>query len=141
MLGSKTFFVVGIILIAVGLVLQSGATGAVKAVKLSSKLVGAVSGSSPTAGTGPARSAETPAPGGSGLPWTRPCRGGADHRLSPKGATTPQSPKPRSAPAELPVGGPVDLPPRHALPVGRRTPLGHLEVPEGSGQPPVELAP
>ena len=69
MLGSKTFFVVGIVLIAVGLVLQSGATGAVKAVKLSSKLVGgAVSGSSPAAGTGPARSAETPAPGGSGLP-------------------------------------------------------------------------
>ena len=61
MLGSKTLFVVGIILIAIGLVLQSGATGAVKAVKLSSKLVGgAVTGSAPAAG--PSRAEETPDP-------------------------------------------------------------------------------
>jgi hypothetical protein len=39
MLGSHALFIPGIILIAVGFGLQSGATGAVKAVKMSSKLV------------------------------------------------------------------------------------------------------
>lgn len=39
MLGSRALFIPGIILIAVGFGLQSGATGAVKAVKMSSKLV------------------------------------------------------------------------------------------------------
>jgi hypothetical protein len=40
LLGSKTFFVLGIILFAVGLTLQAGATGAVKTIKMSAKLVG-----------------------------------------------------------------------------------------------------
>jgi magnesium-transporting ATPase (P-type) len=39
LLGTHNFFVPGIILIVVGFALQSGATGAVKAVKMSSKLV------------------------------------------------------------------------------------------------------
>jgi hypothetical protein len=42
MLGSHTLFVLGIILFAVGLTLQAGATGAVKAVKMSAKLVSGV---------------------------------------------------------------------------------------------------
>jgi len=53
MLGSRTLFVAGIILIAIGLVLQSGATGAVKAVKLSSKLVGGDRGSGASVATDP----------------------------------------------------------------------------------------
>jgi hypothetical protein len=40
MLGSSTFFVLGIILFAVGITLQAGATGAVKTIKMSAKLVG-----------------------------------------------------------------------------------------------------
>ena len=41
MLGwSSTFFVLGIILFAIGLTLQAGATGAVKTIKMSAKLVG-----------------------------------------------------------------------------------------------------
>jgi hypothetical protein len=39
LLGTHTFFVLGVVLLAVGLSLQSGATGAVKAIKMSSKLV------------------------------------------------------------------------------------------------------
>ena len=39
LLGSSTFFVLGVILFAVGLTLQAGATGAVKTVKMSAKLV------------------------------------------------------------------------------------------------------
>jgi hypothetical protein len=39
MLGSHWLFIPAIVVIAVGVILQSGATGAVKAVKLSSKLV------------------------------------------------------------------------------------------------------
>jgi hypothetical protein len=39
MLGSSTFFVAGIIVFAVGLTLQAGATGAVKTIKMSAKLV------------------------------------------------------------------------------------------------------
>lgn len=39
MLGSDTLFVLGIILLAAGLILQAGATGAVKAIKMSAKLV------------------------------------------------------------------------------------------------------
>ena len=40
MLGwSQTFFILGIILFAIGLTLQAGATGAVKAIKMSAKLV------------------------------------------------------------------------------------------------------
>jgi magnesium-transporting ATPase (P-type) len=42
MLGwSRTFFFLGCVLIAIGFTLQAGATGAVKAVKMSAKLVGA----------------------------------------------------------------------------------------------------
>ncbi len=40
LLGSKTFFVLGVILFAVGLTLQAGATGAVKTIKMSAKLIG-----------------------------------------------------------------------------------------------------
>ena len=40
LLGSPTFLVLGIILLAVGLTLQAGATGAVKAIKMSAKLAG-----------------------------------------------------------------------------------------------------
>jgi len=40
LLGSKTFFFLGVILFAVGLTLQAGATGAVKTIKMSAKLVG-----------------------------------------------------------------------------------------------------
>jgi len=39
MLGSKTLFVLGIVVFAVGLILWAGATGAVKTVKMSAKLV------------------------------------------------------------------------------------------------------
>ncbi len=39
MLGSHTFFIPGCIALAIGLTLQAGATGAVKAVKMSAKLV------------------------------------------------------------------------------------------------------
>ena len=39
LLGSKTFFIVGVILLALGLTLQAGATGAIKAIKMSAKLV------------------------------------------------------------------------------------------------------
>ena len=39
MLGSHTLFVLGIILFAVGLTLQAGATGAVKTIKMSAKLI------------------------------------------------------------------------------------------------------
>ena len=39
MLGSKTLFVLGVILLVVGLTLQAGATGAVKTIKMSAKLV------------------------------------------------------------------------------------------------------
>ena len=39
LLGSHTLFAVGVILFAAGLTLQAGATGAVKTVKMSAKLV------------------------------------------------------------------------------------------------------
>jgi hypothetical protein len=39
LLGSRTFFVLGVILLIVGLTLQAGATGAVKAIKVSAKLM------------------------------------------------------------------------------------------------------
>ena len=39
MLGSHTLFFLGIVLLSVGLVLEAGATSAVKAVKMSAKLV------------------------------------------------------------------------------------------------------
>ena len=51
MLGSKALFIPGIIVIAVGFTLQAGATGAVKAVKMSAKLV---AGTRPDAGEAPA---------------------------------------------------------------------------------------
>ena len=47
LLGTHTFFVLGVILLVLGFSLQSGATGAVKAVKMSSKLV---AGNAPTGG-------------------------------------------------------------------------------------------
>ncbi len=39
MLGSKVLFVLGIAFIVIGFTLQAGATGAVKAVKMSAKLI------------------------------------------------------------------------------------------------------
>jgi hypothetical protein len=50
LLGSNTLFILGIILLTVGLTLQAGATGAVKTVKMSAKLV---SGRPVTDGQGP----------------------------------------------------------------------------------------
>lgn len=47
LLGSPTLFALGIVLIVVGLILQSGATGAVKAVKMSSKLVATTPSATP----------------------------------------------------------------------------------------------
>ncbi len=38
MLGSKTLFVFGVILLVIGFTLQAGATGSVKAIKMSAKL-------------------------------------------------------------------------------------------------------
>ena len=58
MLGSNTFFILGIIVFAVGLTLQAGATGAVKTVKMSAKLV---SGHNPVGNQAP--SDDTPRPG------------------------------------------------------------------------------
>jgi hypothetical protein len=49
MLGSKTLLVPGIILVAIGVTLQSGATGAVRAIKMSATLTPPASGSSRTA--------------------------------------------------------------------------------------------
>ncbi|MGO9877557.1 MAG: hypothetical protein ACLPVY_27620 [Acidimicrobiia bacterium] len=54
MLGSKTLFVVGIVVLALGLTLQAGATGAVKAIKMSAKLVaGQNAQTNPPRGSGP----------------------------------------------------------------------------------------
>ncbi|HYA67218.1 MAG TPA: hypothetical protein VED63_00660, partial [Acidimicrobiales bacterium] len=39
LLGSRTFFALGIVLVSVGVVLQAGATSAVKTIKMSAKLV------------------------------------------------------------------------------------------------------
>jgi hypothetical protein len=39
MLGSRALFIPGIFVLALGLTLESGATGAVKAIKMSAKLV------------------------------------------------------------------------------------------------------
>ena len=39
MLGSSTLFILGVIVFAVGLILQAGATGAVKTIKMSAKLI------------------------------------------------------------------------------------------------------
>ncbi|MFZ0189103.1 MAG: hypothetical protein WAL72_19400 [Streptosporangiaceae bacterium] len=50
MVGSHTLFIVGCVVLAIGLTLQAGATGAVKAVKMSAKLV---SGSQRVAGDDP----------------------------------------------------------------------------------------
>ena len=38
LLGSPVLFVLGVILLVIGLILQAGATGAVKAIKMSAKL-------------------------------------------------------------------------------------------------------
>jgi len=57
LLGSNVLFVLGIVLLALGLTLQAGATGAVKAIKMSAKLA---------AGDLQSRSAEAPAAVGDG---------------------------------------------------------------------------
>jgi hypothetical protein len=59
LLGSTTFFALGVIMFAIGLTLQAGATGAVKTVKMSAKLIGARP--SPAGDTAP--SGETPGSG------------------------------------------------------------------------------
>jgi hypothetical protein len=48
LLGSSTFFALGVILFALGLTLQAGATGAVKTVKMSAKLVSGRAPADPT---------------------------------------------------------------------------------------------
>ena len=54
LLGSHVFFGLGIVLLTVGLALQAGATGAVKAIKMSSKLAdGSISRKAPPARRGP----------------------------------------------------------------------------------------
>jgi hypothetical protein len=60
LLGSSTFFVLGVILFAVGLTLQAGATGAVKTIKMSAKLI---SGRSLVGDQAPADDAPHPADG------------------------------------------------------------------------------
>jgi hypothetical protein len=60
MLGSHPFFIPGIIVFAVGLTLQAGATGAVKTVKMSAKLV---SGRRPVRGQTPSEDAPHPLDG------------------------------------------------------------------------------
>jgi hypothetical protein len=52
LLGSNVLFAVGVVLLTLGLTLQAGATGAVKAIKMSAKLA---------AGTAAGPSAEPPA--------------------------------------------------------------------------------
>jgi hypothetical protein len=47
LLGSRTLFVLGVILLVVGLALQAGATGAVKAIKMSAKLMAGTSAAVP----------------------------------------------------------------------------------------------
>jgi hypothetical protein len=50
LLGSHTLFALGVVLLALGLTLQAGATGAIKAIKMSAKLVaGTVSADTPPA--------------------------------------------------------------------------------------------
>jgi hypothetical protein len=69
LLGSRVTFVIGVILIALGLTLQAGATGAVKAIKMSAKLVagndpvaaGAGAGDTGIPAAGPAGTSDTPA--------------------------------------------------------------------------------
>ena len=48
-LGSKTLFILGVILLSLGLTLQAGASGAVKAIKMSAKLVAGTAPTSPGA--------------------------------------------------------------------------------------------
>jgi hypothetical protein len=60
MLGSHTFFIPGIIVFAIGLTLQAGATGAVKTVKMSAKFAG---GRPATGGPAPPGPAPRPAGG------------------------------------------------------------------------------
>jgi hypothetical protein len=71
LLGSRVTFVVGVLLLALGLTLQAGATGAVKAIKMSAKLV---AGNDPP--TGPAAAGDsdgsTIEPAGSSVPAETP---------------------------------------------------------------------
>jgi hypothetical protein len=86
MLGSHTLFILGCAVLAVGLTLQAGATGAVKAVKMSAKLV---PGHQPAAGD------DVPAGG-----TARPAGSWADRRSS--GASPlPDDAPPRSRPDAL----------------------------------------
>jgi hypothetical protein len=50
MLGSRALLIPGIIFIAVGVTLQAGATGAVRAIKMSASLTGAAAPSGPSRG-------------------------------------------------------------------------------------------
>jgi hypothetical protein len=60
LLGSNVLFVLGVVLLALGFVLQTGATGAVKAIKMSAKLA-AGTAAGPAAGSG-ASPAQQPGP-------------------------------------------------------------------------------
>ena len=62
MLGSHSFRVLAIMLLAVAIVLQTGATSAVKAIKLSAKLVVGQTPAAPTAAASPATVAPSAAP-------------------------------------------------------------------------------
>ena len=84
MLGSHTLFILGCVVLAVGLTLQAGATGAVKAVKMSAKLV---SGHQPGA-SGDVSSAWPPA-------------GGQADRRSRGASPLPDDASPRSRPDAL----------------------------------------
>jgi hypothetical protein len=61
LLGSHTFFALGVALLVVGLTLQAGATGAVKAIKMSAKLMAGTAPAPAPANAGPA---PAPAPAG-----------------------------------------------------------------------------
>ncbi len=69
LLGSRITFVVGVLLLALGLTLQAGATGAVKAIKMSAKLVAGndpatgrvAAGDSDASAVGPAGTSDKPA--------------------------------------------------------------------------------
>jgi hypothetical protein len=61
LLGSRTWFALGVVLVVVGFTLQAGATGAVKAVKMSAKLVAGNPLSEDSAGEDPENESEGPA--------------------------------------------------------------------------------
>jgi hypothetical protein len=63
MLGSKTLFIPGIIVVSLGATLQAGATGAVKTIKMSAKLLATDSHKAPVPGAAPTASEPDPPAG------------------------------------------------------------------------------